>query len=1601
MKPILKITLITLVLGVSVKTFAQAPNINYSDPYTFSVGTTVNVSPTNSGGTISINGQTTTIAGTGSAGYVNGVGTVASFNQPLGAVVDASGNIYVTDVGNEVIRKIAPNGTVTTFAGTGSPGSADGTGTAASFYHPVGMCIDASGNIYIADEDNNMIRKMTPAGVVTTVAGQTGAGYVDGAASVAKFNLPCGVAVDAAGNLYVADNNNNRIRKITPSGTVSTFAGSGTAAYADGQGTAASFNQPFSVTIDASGNLYVADRYNHRIRKITSGGLVSTLAGSGTLGYAEGTGTAAMFNYPTTVTVDKLGNVYVADYHNNRVRKVTSGGVVTTLSGTGVAGSTNDIGTASTFNYPFAVALDAAANVIVCDLNTNLIRKVVSTPYTLSGTLPAGLSFNSATGAITGTPTTITAATNYSVTAYSLLSNSNSTTSINIGIDAAGSVNPSGGYNFVATYIPRVSGLVTSGDLGNAALDKTKVEAIIQYLDGMGRPIQSVQAKASPQGYDIVQPVAYDQYGREVTKYLPYAPQAGQYGDYRPNAVSTDQASFYTSPPSGSGVSAITDPYSQTAFDNSPLNRILEQGAPGVPWQLTGVSGGGHTNKFIYTTNNSITWAADSVHSMQVARYDVMINSDQSRTLTANGFYNANTLLVTITKDENWVSGRAGTTEEYKDLLGRVILKRLYNYSTSASLTALSTYYVYDDLGNLAFVLPPAANGDADAAISTTTLNNLGYQYRYDQRNRLVQKKIPGKGWEFTVYNTLDQVVMTQDANQRALSTQQWAFNKYDVQGRTIVTGLYTDAGTAGDINANAPSTARLTYFTGVYANINNTKWEAWTGTTTTGYDGLSNPTGQSYTNLVINFYDKYPGSTYISSGYSAPSGASLINTGLKTGSLTNVLGTNTMLSAVDYYDVFGRIIKTYQQHYLGATASANNYDAITTTYNFVNQPTTVTRQHWTTSSTLYPLVTIANTFYYDHKGRKRSIWEQITNGNSAPTTKTLVSKVDYNEMGQLLNKHLHSTVDSLNGTGYMQNIAYTYNERGWLFTSSAPLFAMSLFYNTAGAYQQFNGNIVTQYWGTPGNLNNHYSYNYDKLDRMTSGSSTIGSEQNIAYDMMGNLTTLRRYDNSSILIDNLSYNYTGNQLNSVADASGSNSGLPNLTTNYTYDGNGNMLTQTNANNTASNKTITYSLLNLPKFVTVPTGSVTYTYDAIGQKLRKVAVINGVTTNTEYISGIQYKNSTTAIDFIQTEEGRAVPNGASYDYIYYLADNLGNTRRTFGTKTGAAVLYQSDDYYPFGMEINNSVTSPKNEYLYNKKELQEELSEYDYGARFYDPVIGRWNVIDHKAEWYFQFSPYVYAANTPPNAIDPNGHLVIFIAGQNAGNGGSSSYWSHDIYHMVDGGVQDYYSSDNFDDNIMTHFKDHNSRYYDGAMGGWSNTFFMLWAAPVDNLWLGSRTAEGHRQGKLDVASIIKHLRRTHGVITESIKIIAHSMGAAYAKGFIEAIVEYAQTHPKECAGLSITEYDFAAYQQNDLSAIPGVPLYQFDNKGDLVVGNGITSHHAKEKGRQEKGSNDNVNPSGGHSIIDFMSIITSLEEGTYKFINGKFVKQPDEKKDN
>ena len=334
----------------------------------------------------------TTLAGTaGLMGSTDATGSAARFAQPEGTAVDSAGNIYVADFINDTIRKITPAGVVTTLAGSaGQAGSTDGLVGVARFNHPFGVAVDSAGNVYVGDSGNDTIRKITPGGVVTTLAGSAGvAGSLDGTGSAARFNAPLGIAVDSAGNVYVADSNNDTIRKVTPGGVVSTLAGlAGVAGSLDGTGGAAQFKVPDGVAVDSAGNVYVADTGNNTIRKITPGGVVSTLAGlAGQTGSTDGTGSAARFNGPTGLTVDGAGNVYVSDRFNDTIRKITPAGVVTTLVGSaGQAGEVDGLGSAIRFNQPSGVALDIAGNVYVADELGPTIRKL-SIPSGNTGTL--------------------------------------------------------------------------------------------------------------------------------------------------------------------------------------------------------------------------------------------------------------------------------------------------------------------------------------------------------------------------------------------------------------------------------------------------------------------------------------------------------------------------------------------------------------------------------------------------------------------------------------------------------------------------------------------------------------------------------------------------------------------------------------------------------------------------------------------------------------------------------------------------------------------------------------------------------------------------------------------------------------------------------------------------------------------------------------------------------------------------------------------------------------------------------------------------------------------------------------------------------------
>jgi len=767
---------------------------------------------------------------------------------------------------------------------------------------------------------------------------------------------------------------------------------------------------------------------------------------------------------------------------------------------------------------------------------------------------------------------------------------------------------------------------------------------------------------------------------------------------------------------------------------------MAEEGEIGDAWQLTGKTGAvspGHTVKISYQTNNNITWAADSVHSYQAALFTATTTiSTQVRTLgrlNSTATYNPSQLYVVVSKNENWKSGRGGTTEIYKDKAGHVVLSRIYLYN--GSLNILSTYYVYDDFGNLAFIIPPLANADQTVP-NQTTLDNVCYQYRYDEWHRLTQKKVPGKDWEYFVYNQADQLVAWQDGNQR--TTNKWTFSKYDVQGREVVTGVWNN-------NNTAISQIALQGVLNTQTNLTESR------TPGNYYTLVAWPTTYQAT-LGVNYYDNYtfPDNPYVptvSNTLANPNGkitvcrASVLNPDGTTG---------PMLWTQYFYDEYGRSAQIYQQHFIGGTASYSfsNYDETAYTYNFTNQVTRTVRHHYTTANLSAAAAVIGIDYYYDHAGRKTQTWQAIALGSNPLPTPILLSQNTYNELGQIWKRGLHS---ENSGTSFLQTVTYGYNERGWMqaATTSGNLFNLNLYYDkpTDATYsKQYNGNLSETAYTKTAAANVNFKYNYDQLNRLTNATSTANTlNEAVAYDQQGNISSLNRTGSG---VAALSYGYkNSNQSNQLLTVANGSTTLRN----YNYDANG------NATSDGTTKNISYNLFDLPQTVTQSgTGATiaTYTYDADGNKLRNT----GSDGTWDYDDGIVYNNN--VIKFIQTDEGRATLQAGAFTYQYDLTDHLGNVRYTFDKDptTGVARRLQEDEYYSFGLRSPFYNFSNNNRNLYNEKELQTDLTnQYDFDARFYDPVIARWTTADPLSDNYEMFSPYSFAFNSPLNFIDPDG----------------------------------------------------------------------------------------------------------------------------------------------------------------------------------------------------------------------------------------------------
>ncbi|BFP40820.1 hypothetical protein FGF1_16650 [Flavobacteriaceae bacterium GF1] len=948
----------------------------------------------------------------------------------------------------------------------------------------------------------------------------------------------------------------------------------------------------------------------------------------------------------------------------------------------------------------------------------------------------------------------------------------------------------------------------------------------LTYYDGLGRPMQDLALKATPKGRDLVTHMEYDDYGRVEREYLPY-PATGTVGQLHTTAQS-DAHGYYVANYPGDIVSATPNPFSERAFEASPLDRVLKQAAPGYDWRM----GGGHEVEFGHHINT-----ASEVPYFYVAFVGGNTELPELRKGSgAEEHYATGELYKTITKDENHAStSKLHSTEEFTDKQGRVVLKRTYAL-VGSTITAHDTYYVYDDYGNLTYVIPPKV--DTSNGVSTTELNELCYQYKYDHRNRLVEKKLPGKGtastWEEIVYNKLDQPIMTRDPILRVQG--KWLFTKYDVHGRVAYTGMVSSTSNRASLqtganNATAQHESRRTSSPSLADE-------------TVLYSNSAYPNTLAMEIHMVNYYDSYVDTDGLTVPTTVLGQTKASNVkGLATVSKVRVLDSSATAGQADWittltgYDAKGRAIYTASKNtYLGTT------DVVGTQLDFGGRSLKVRSAHTRTLDGVEETIVTIDNFAYDHVGRLLSQTQCIGDAtlgdtcNSAIGDTSLVlstpvtgsrtdiatssiilrpgfhvvaapglsytAKIDpqfaqelivynnYDELGQLVRKKVGgspgATYDATMG---LQTVKYAYNVRGWLTKINNPsslgddLFAFAINYNTVAhsGTKLYNGNIAETEWRTANTDSSlkWYRYGYDALNRLTSAVVQTGHYNMTAlYDKNGNITELNRNGHTNATattfgpMDRLGYSYdAGNKLTKVLDIGRKTYGFKDSTTDgqdYWYDANGNMVRDLNKGiGTTSVDGIGYNHLNLPtevKFDNNTNKKISYIYDALGTKLKKMTYNNGVSTTTDYAGNYIYENN--ALQFFGHPEGYVMPNNSSgYDYVYQYKDHLGNVRLSYTDNNGTLEIIEENNYYPFGLRhkgYNNVVNGTHHPYDYQGKENQEELGLkwHDFGARNYDATLGRWTSIDAMADHEKQiaFSPYSAMANNPNVFIDPDGN---------------------------------------------------------------------------------------------------------------------------------------------------------------------------------------------------------------------------------------------------
>ena len=830
-------------------------------------------------------------------------------------------------------------------------------------------------------------------------------------------------------------------------------------------------------------------------------------------------------------------------------------------------------------------------------------------------------------------------------------------------------------------------------EMGGKYLDK------VEYFDGLGRPFQTVLKKVTASNSNLVTLQEYDVAGRAVNSWLPIVSSA----EY------VAPAAFKSSAPSNYGNDSR--PYGQPVYEASPLNRTVKEYGPGAAWH------GGHSVNTDYLANSTANAQLNCIN------YGV----SSAGALTSNGSYASGQLSVVKTTDED-----LNVSYTFTDKMGHVVLSRQMKGSETHD-----TYYVYDDKSNLCFVLQPMYQ-------SLANLDLYAFQYKYDGRNRCIWKKLPGAGYMEMVYDNADRLVFSQDGNQRALTSGNWTYYKYDGLNRLTEQGTCTNKVTTSGTNV-----------------------------------------------LVQHFYDSYAFRSQAGFNNSNfPDDASGNGKGALTASVATVLGSSNKIYTAYYYDIKGRVVKTVQSNPLGG------YDVAATVYTFTNKPATVTHTHTASGKTTR---TEVYTYSYNHADRLLKV-EHTLGG-----TKITLADYAYDNLGRLQSKSLHGSATNkltyaynvrgwltgISGSKFTQNLYYNTGTGTAKYNGSI----------SSMTWKAGNESTIRGYKFTYDGLSRLMNATYGETAGINTNTNRF-SENVTAYDKNGNIKTLQRYGQTAAssygLIDNLTFTLAGNQLSRVDDAAAAsayNGGFEfkdgvKQANEYTYDSNGNLTKDLNK----GISTITYNVLNLPNMVTFSDGStIAYTYGADGTKLKTVHKTGSTTTTTDYCGNVVYENGVQKL--LLTDEGYVTLSDGKYHY--YLKDHQGNNRVVINQ---SGTVEETNHYYPFGgVFASTGNTQP---YKYNGKELDAKkgLNWYDYGARHYDAALGRFTTNDRFAEKYHSMSPYQYGANNPVKHIDVNGDSIVvlnYTSGEHLGLliQNSSNRWEYysfngdKIYNSTEGSL--------------------------------------------------------------------------------------------------------------------------------------------------------------------------------------------------------------------